>query len=243
MSERRYSDRDVAFILKRAVALDDEKAPVETRHGITLPDLREIAQEVGIDPAMVDRAAEELNRQGSRTARAVATETAVVKEIRSVPCALDDASVRHVLWTVDRATSDTGSASEVGGEVRWTSKGPFRSTRVSIKPLTDETILSVEESLRDTKEPLLALPAILGGVLGLLIGADGGGAGSAIMVGMLMAIAGFFVGGGLWQLVLDRRIQQARALMDDVVAAVQGPSLSRPGPAPGRSDSEMLPPG
>ena len=244
MSERRYSDRDVAFILKRAVALDDEKAPVESRHGITLPDLREIAEEVGIDPAMVDQAAEELNRQGSRTARAVATETAVVKEIRSVPCALDDANVRHVLSTIDRATSDAGSVSEVGGEIRWTATGPFRSTRVSITPLVDETILSVEESLRDTKGPLLALPAILGGVLGLLIGADGGGAGSAIMVGMLMAIAGFFVGGGFWQLVLDRRIQQARSLMDETVRAVQGPFFSRPGPELERADPDpLLPPG
>jgi DNA-binding transcriptional regulator YhcF (GntR family) len=228
MSERRYSDRDVAFILKRAVALDDEKAPVETRHGITLPDLREIAQEVGIDPAMVDQAADELNRQGSRTARAVATETAVVKEIRSVPCALDDANVRDVLWAIDRATSDTGSVSEVEGEIRWTSTGPFRSMRVSINPLEDETIFSVEESLSDAKEPLLALPAIFGGILGLFLGADGGGVGTALMVGMLMAIAGFFVGGGFWQLVLDHHIQKARSLMDEAVRAVQRPSLSRP---------------
>jgi hypothetical protein len=242
MSERRYSDRDVAFILKRAVALDDEKAPVETRHGITLPDLREIAQEVGIDPAMVDQAAEELNRQGSRTARAVATETAVVKEIRSVPCDLGEANVRDVLWTIERTTSDTGSVSEAGGEIRWASTGPFRSMRVSIKPLEGETILCVEESLRDTKEPLLALPAIFGGVMGLFIGADGGGAGTAIMVGMLMAIAGFFVGGGLWQLVLDHHIQQARALMDETVGAVQGTFLSRPATDLRSTDPGGLPP-
>jgi DNA-binding transcriptional regulator YhcF (GntR family) len=242
MSERRYSDRDVAFILKRAVALDDEKAPAETRHGVTLPDLREIAGEVGIDPAMVDQAAEELNRQGSRTARAVATETAVVKEIRSVACGLDDTNIRNVLWTIDRATSHTGSVSEEAGEIRWASTGPFRSMRVSIKPLQDETILSVVESLRDTKEPLLALPAIFGGLLGLFIGADGGGVGTALMVGMLMAIAGFFVGGGLWQLVLDRHIHKARCLMDEAVRAVQGPFLSRPATEPGRSDPDPLPP-
>jgi DNA-binding transcriptional regulator YhcF (GntR family) len=244
MSERRYSDRDVAFILKRAVALDDEKVAVETRHGITLPDLREIAQDVGIDPAMVDQAAEELNRQGSRTARAVATETAVVKEIRSVPRSLDDANVRDVLLTIDRATSDAGSVSEVAGEIQWTSTGPFRSMRVSIKALEEETILSVEESLRDTKEPLLALPAIFGGILGLFLGADGGGAGTALMVGMLMAIAGFFVGGGLWQLVLDHHIQRARSLMDEAVRAVQGRFPSRPATDLRRTEPDpMLPPG
>ncbi len=240
MSERRYSDRDVAFILKRAVALDDEKTTVETRHGITLPELREIAREVGIDPATVDQAAEELNRRGSRTARAVATETAVVKEIRSVPCTLDEATVREVLWTIDRATSDTGSVAEVGGEIRWTSTGPFRSMRVSINPLENETILSVEESLSDVKEPLLALPAIFGGILGLIIGADGGGVGTAVMVGMLMAIAGYFVGGGLWQLVLDQHIQKARALMDEAVHAVQGPFLSRPATDSGHTDADPL---
>jgi len=148
--------------------------------------------------------------------------------------------VREVLWAIDHATSDTGSVSEVAGEVRWASTGPFRSMRVSIKPLEGETIISVEESLRDTKEPLLALPAIFGGLLGLFLGADGGGVGAALMVGMLMAIAGFFVGGGLWQLVLDRHIQKARSLMDESVRAVQGPFLSRPATDTRAADPEPL---
>ena len=227
MAERRYSDRDVAFILKRAVALEDQGTQVETRHGITLPDLREIAQEVGIDPTMVDRAAEELNRQGSRTARAVATETAVVREIRSIPCELDDADVREVLWAIDRANPDRGSVSETAGEIRWTSSGPLRSTRVSIKPMEGETLVSVEESLSDAKTPLLALPAIFGGVFGLFLGAEAGSAGTAAMAGMLMGIAGIFVGGGIWQLVLDHHIKRARSLIDEAVHAAHGPFLSR----------------
>jgi hypothetical protein len=66
MAERRYSDRDVAFILKRAVALEERQSEVESRHGVTLRDLKEIAKEVGIDPARVDEAATELDHQGSR---------------------------------------------------------------------------------------------------------------------------------------------------------------------------------
>jgi hypothetical protein len=160
-----------------------------------------------------------------------------VREIRCVPRLLEPAEVREVLWAVDHATPDQGIVSEAAGEVRWTSGGALRTTQVSIKPLEDETVISVEESLANTKGPLLGFPTTSGAVFGLLIGAEGGSVGTALMVGLLVAVAGFFVGGGIWQLVLDHHIRRVRSLMDAAVHAARGPvpeasatPPSRPGP-------------
>jgi hypothetical protein len=239
MAERRYSDQDVAFILKRAAALEERRSQVESPRGITLRDLREIAQEVGIDPALVDEAAAELDHQGSRTARAVATETARVREIRSVPRLLEPPEVREVLGAVDRATPDQGIVSEAAGEVRWTSGGALRVTQLSIRPVGDETVISVEESLANTRGPLLGFPTASGAVFGLLIGAEGGSVGTALMVGLLLAVAGFFVGGGIWQLVLDHHIRRARSLMDAAVRAAQGPVLGASATPPALGGPEV----
>ena len=227
MAVRRYSDRDVALILKRAVELEDQRPQPESRLGVTLQDLREIAEGAGIDPSMVDAAAAELDRRGSPSSRAHAVETGVVREIRAVPRHLEAAELRELLWAIDRALPEQGAVSEAAGQLRWTSSGPLRSTQISVEPTDGETVVRVEESLVGAKGPLIGMPSSFGAVIGLLIGAEGGGPATALMGGLLLGIAGFFVGGGIWQLVLDHHVQRVRRLMDRLVdlTRLAAPSL------------------
>ena len=232
MAMRRYSDRDIAFILKRAVELDEEKRRIEPGHGVTLQDLREIAQEVGIDPGMVEQAATELDQERSRTARALAADTAVVREIRSVPRQLEDDELRELLWAIDRAIPEQGALTEALGELRWTASGYAGGMQVSVKRLDDETIITMEHSLANTKGPLLGIPAAFGTVVGAGLGAEGG-PGTFIMTGLLLGIAGFFVGGGIWQLVLDHYVRRVRGLMEKVVGITLLHGATSPGTLPG----------
>ena len=235
MAVRRYSDREIAFILKRAVELDEEKRKIEPGHGVTLQDLREIARDVGIDPTMVERAATELDQARSPSARALAADTAVVREIRSVPRPLEDAELRELLWAIDRAIPDQGTLTEALGELRWTAAGQLGSTQVAVKRLDDETVISVERSLANVKGPLLGIPAAFGAVLGAGLGAEGGSAGTFLMSGLLLGIAGFFVGGGIWQLVLDHHVQRVRALMEKLVGITMVHGASAPDALPRNS--------
>jgi hypothetical protein len=229
MAMRRYSDREIAFILKRAVDLDEEKRRVEPGHGITLQDLREIARDVGIDPAMVEQAATELDQVRSRSARALAADTAVVREIRSVPRPLEDAELRMLLWAIDRSVPDQGTLTEALGELRWTAPGQLGSTQVAVKRLDEETVISVERSLANVKGPLLGIPAAFGAIVGAGLGAEGGSVGTLVMSGLLLGIAGFFVGGGIWQLVLDHQVQRVRSLMEKLVGITMVGGASTPG--------------
>jgi len=221
MSLRRYSDHDVALILRRALELEEERVRPDVPDGVTLTDLTQIAREVGIDPAMVEKAAAELDVDGSRTSRTLATESAVVREIRSVPRRLGADEIRELVLAVDRFLPEQGTVTQALGEVRWTSRGRFRSTQVAVKPAEGETHISVEESLGETRRPLVGVPAAWGAVIGMGIGAQNGPA-TALMVGMLLGTAGIFVGGGIWQLVLDHHIRRVRSLMDRLVSRIPG---------------------
>lgn len=235
MSLRRYSDHDVALILRRALELEEQRSRPEVPDGVTLADLREIAREVGIDPSMVEKAASELDVSGSKASRALATESAVVRELRAVPRRLDAQEIRDLVLAVDRALPEQGTVSQALGEVRWTSPGRFRSTQVAVKPGESETLISVEEALGDTRGPLVGVPASWGGVIGLMLGAQEGIL-TAVLVGTIMALAGVFVGGGIWQLVLDHHIQRVRRLMDRLVGLAQagvGATDQPGGPAAG----------
>jgi hypothetical protein len=233
MAVRRYSDREIAFILKRAVDLDEEKRRIEPGHGVTLEDLREIAKDVGIDPATVEMAATELDQHRSPSARALAADTAVVREIRSVPRPLEDAELRELLWAIDRAIPEQGTLTEALGELRWTASGQLGGTQVAVKRLDDETVISVERSLANVKGPLLGIPAAFGTVVGAGLGAQGGSVGTFIMSGLLLGIAGFFVGGGIWQLMLDHHVQRVRALMEKLVGITMVHGVTSPGALPG----------
>ena len=59
MTERRYTDRDVALILRRAAEIDKKSTPDAPVRGLSVGELQEIAGEVGIDPEAVTRAAAE----------------------------------------------------------------------------------------------------------------------------------------------------------------------------------------
>ena len=233
MALRRYSDHDVALILRRALELEEQRPRPDVPDGVTLADLREIAREVGIDPRMVEKAAAELDVSGSRTARTLATESAVVREIREVPRALSAEEIHELIRMVDRTLTEQGTVTQALGEVRWTSRGKFRSTQVAVKPTAGETVISVEESLGDTKWPLLGVPASWGLVIGLGMGSDGG-AGTALALGIVMAAAGAVVGGGIWQLVLDHHVGRVRSLMKRLLGQAQGdaaPGAEAPGEA------------
>ncbi|MGH7461181.1 MAG: hypothetical protein ACREMA_09150 [Longimicrobiales bacterium] len=59
--ERRYSDEELRRILAEATRLEQQSDRIaSSQQGLTLGEIREIAHEVGIDPADVDRAAANL---------------------------------------------------------------------------------------------------------------------------------------------------------------------------------------
>lgn len=61
MSERRYDEKEVGKILQKAAEYQSGLAQAGNTEGLTLEELQKVAGEVGIDPAIVERAAGEVD--------------------------------------------------------------------------------------------------------------------------------------------------------------------------------------
>lgn len=209
---RRFTDREVALVLRRASEIDESEGPGSGK-GLTLQDLRDIASEVGISPEAVTKAVASLDgtlgRDGSYLGAPL-----VQRAVRAVPIDLDPSSVAQLMRLVDERASGAGSVAEALGSVRWTSSASLRSTQVSVTPGPGETVIQVvEKSEPRTRVLLHAIPTFWGGAFGAALlgplGLAGAGAAGAIVLG---AAAGGATGRAIWNLVSRRSRKRVEEL-------------------------------
>lgn len=177
--QRRYSDKEVGLILKRAAELQST-GPEETAagSGLSLHELEEIAGEAGIDPRNLRRAAAELEsgayREGAwewLTGGPVA-----IRLERTIPGELSESEFEGLIPEIQTAADGHGHASLVGRTLTWrsaTSQGQ-RSTQVSIVCRDDRTRILIEERMG----------GLAGGLFGGIVGGVGGGLGLGVGLGV-----------------------------------------------------------
>jgi len=217
MSERRFMDRDVALILRRAVELDKDAPHESSVRGLTLGDLQGIAGEVGIDPASVSRAVEELEGRRRTEAISFLGPAPVNREVRALPGELTRDVLGELVRIVDRAVPAHGTITEALGSARWSAQGRILSRQVSLEPSQEETLIRVEERFADRfRGALHGIPAVYGGVIGWLVGLDVWGAGGAAIAGALAAVAGFAGARVVWNLICRSSWGRVRALADEL---------------------------
>jgi hypothetical protein len=125
LTEQRFSDDDLRRIFAEAAQSEVHgRVPGGGRHGLGLDDLRAIAQEVGIEPAAVDRAAANLvaarGEQG-RTPRTAASFSfsRLVHEDALIPRSLTSDEMRAVTSQVELVLGRRGRLHEAGDWVEW----------------------------------------------------------------------------------------------------------------------------
>ena len=215
MSEqsRRFTDREVALILRRATEIDEASGPpADPGGGLSLDDLREIGREVGITPAAIERAVASLGRSESLAAR-FAGAPSVRKAVHVVPGTLDREGIAVLVAEVDDRADGTGTVSEALGSVRWTARDRLKSTRVSITPReTDTSIEVVEKAEPRLRRIFNLMPAAWGPMPAApWIAAVAGDPLAMIGVGLGAALAGVAAGRAAWSLVSaasDRRVKR-----------------------------------
>jgi hypothetical protein len=120
-SGRRYSDKEVARLLKKATELQEESGS-DSDGGLSMPVLSEIAREIGVDQVFLERAAATLDE------REVASPTlwggpshysASLTSTRQ----LSREELLEVVDVVRRTTQHQGSVQEVLGSLEWKTSG------------------------------------------------------------------------------------------------------------------------
>ena len=169
-NERRYTREEFALVLRLASDLEeggegtsDQPSPLG---GLTLSQMREIAAEVGIDPAKVSRAAGILpSKKESGLIRLLGGWPRNRLE-HTVPGRVPEKDLGRIIEVARRTLGVQGETREVLGSVEW--NGSTSSTRVSVSasPREGETTL---QASTDRTDSLMGIYAGAGlGVLGVV---------------------------------------------------------------------------
>jgi hypothetical protein len=135
--DRRYSDEEVQQLLERAAELEAEHRSSRTpRDGPTLRDLEGIAAEAGIDPALLRRAAEELEGSPAAALAPLARGTpsrflgapATVEYVRTVPVEATGPILESLIPLIRHATDGRGQCTVAGRTLTWVSTPPWAAT-------------------------------------------------------------------------------------------------------------------
>jgi len=177
---RRYNEKEVALLLKRASDLQRTVPTARDRTGLTLHELEEIATEAGLDAALLRRAAAELDAglgaEGSSPGTRLAGAPLRVLLERKVPGELPTAAFADLLPLVLAAADSPGNAIESGQTFTWTSQDPSNLRRLQVLIATGAgwTRIHIEERYGGLAG------AVFGGGLGGIGGGVGGGLGGAL---------------------------------------------------------------
>lgn len=221
--ERRYTDQDVTRILQRAAELDTTVESGALVKGLGLSELREIAQAVGLDPALVERAAAELDRTSPHSSHPFFGRGPVSAQTRVVPGALGREAIGELIAVVDERVPAQGSVGEALGLVRWSAADRTLGYQVAIKPSSHETLIRVEERYSDfVRGALHGVPTAYGAVIGLAVGLEGiGGLVPGLGLCTALGVAGWGLGRGLWNAILRRSRRRVEALADTLAAEAE----------------------
>jgi hypothetical protein len=180
--ERRYGDREVRLILKAAADLQRRAAEdASSAGGMSLSELEQVASEAGIDPALIRRAAADLDVPSPRDRpnRFLGSPTEIIVE-RTTDVPLDPENFDRMLDVVRATTRAVGEVSTVGRQFGWKGRLHDAKTDVSISAGEARTTFRVRIALDELAVGHFMLKGTMFGV--------GGGLGTAALASSL----GFF---------------------------------------------------
>lgn len=238
LPDRRYSEKEVARLLRRAIELQraESAAPGPATAGLTLAELQEVALEVGIDPGHLRAAASELQVWGDPSVweRLVGAPVSFVLE-RSVPGEFPEDAFEELVPLLSAGTMGQGNASAVGKTLTWSSRSDANtsSQQVLVQGRHGETLVRVEERLGGFAGGLFG--GLLGGVgggVGLGVGGALGGVLGSVVLAVafpVTVIAGSYVAAReIFKAHVRKRRRRMEELLDRIAEAVEmrieGPS-------------------
>jgi len=249
LSSRRYNEKEVADIIKRASELQQVESTAESTSGMSLTELEQVAREAGLDPALVRRAATDLDTRvtDQNPSPFIGAPTNLALE-RTIDGEVPVDEYETLVLEIQRELGGVGQASMLGRSLVWTTQGTGRrraSTRtvqVTVTPRNGRTTIHIEEPLGQ----------LAGGLFGGLMGGLGGGtSGIAMGIGMgvfhsapiAFGLIGGMVSGSyllartiFGRVVRDRgeRMQRLMSRIAEHVAATAArtPEVSRPAERP-----------
>jgi hypothetical protein len=242
---RRYSEKEVTRLLKRATELQRSLPVASASRGLTLSELEDAAAEAGLDPALLRQAAAELDVGSLASAGSgigVQLAGAPLRTVieRTLPGEVPASEFATMVPLIQMAADAPGQASQVGNTMTWQSQNPSspRSLQILVAAHSGQTLIRIEERYGALAGGLFG--GVVGGGTGISIGVGGSIAGAlgsvALAVALPLAITAttyLFVRRGFRSIVRRRRGVLEKlldTLVDHAVRSIEpaGPAVAPP---------------
>jgi hypothetical protein len=181
MTERRYSDEEVAQIFDRATEAQKSTLPAaRSAEGLSLAELQEVGKEVGLPPELVARAARSLDAKGKPEGRMVVGLEVGVGRTVELDRPLTEAEWNRLVVDLRETFDAPGKVSEHGQFKQWTNG--------NLQALLEPTPTGQRFRLKTFKASAMGMMRAGLGMLGVT---------SAILTVLYLRGQPFFAG-GLW---------------------------------------------
>lgn len=242
MSTPHFTDEEVRAIFERAAVRQEEARRAEEtgRAGLSVEELQRIGAEVGIDPAHVAAAADELVRRRLAGAEAPVRATAFgmpvsVLRTRSVAAPVTDAVWETMVADLRRHFDTAGIAGDVGRVREWTTAPSGRRAtapvRVTVAPEGTGSRVTVEQSFRRSAFPFVIVGGAYSAVallFGVLLATGALGSEGVFMPVLFAAMALLLFGGAQvgFRLYAQRQEKRFEETLDrlDLIARAAEPA-------------------
>ena len=225
MTERRFTEEELALILNRAAERQEGVQPNVPRY--TLAEIQEIAAGAGISPEHVTSVAATIRDARAQRRDGVLGAPQSFRFEEAIEGEVADDVVGELLDIARRELGVQGMVSEALGSVEWKGRDAFGTTFVSITRRGGRTIVGVMSARTDAAVATATLGGL--GVIAASLAVGSALVGIAGIAGPIAAAAGIFGGGGgaamlaraVWQRVARRWVARTDALGSALVAAAR----------------------
>jgi len=235
---RRYTDEEVALILRKAAQFDAGSAAPEAGDGLSLAEIERIAREVGIAPDLVARAAALIGTDAPSTAARIFGGPTAFSAVHEASGELPRERYGDVVEAIRRVMRKPGGTSEVLNSLEWKSWGETTQVTVVVRPTGGRTHVQILADRSGSAVIAYLVPACAAVLGGLITGAslEPGLAGGLLIMGTA-AGAGFLAARTIWMAATRRFRRKFATLTDAVTAEVERQAAPRDAQTPRRTDA------
>lgn len=225
MDDRRYSDEEMALILRKATERSLSPRSLGERDGLTLEQLKAIAREVGIDPAAVESAARGLasrepQGRGGALVGAAATPSAEVV----VPVDVTAEKLGEVVSIIRRVMGRQGIISHELGALEWRARDVVGGRYVSLRPTAGGTRIRAFGNFRDGALSTFVVGGMAGGaLLAALLKSLGVAALLGVGTGPVAVAAALLSARFVWKRIGDHEARTLERVVAELEEAIGSP--------------------
>ena len=220
---RRFGDREIARILQTAVELQERAHAVahDDGRGLTLDELRQIAEEAGIDPRFVDLAVSDADAPIERRGHALAGGPYSWRFHAEVSGDLDDDDRGRILQAVRSVMGGKGDFADVYGRMEWSLDEGLGPTIVGISSRDGRVEIDVTAMKAGEVGLLFGMAVPFGGMVGGAAVASLLGVSGAPLIAA-MAVVSYGASRIAWRLRGEWWERRLRRLVERISSIAQG---------------------